>query len=183
MLKSYEVYSESFLDKVKSIANVAGRGIKLAANTLAPELMEIGGRYKQNINYVLGKSASPAEQKSLMSSLPMEFIRNPNLNSKYQLAIKPEFDILGLVDPNNESAGYKMTFKGNAKLYSGDITTIPGDHYIIVKMNGSNPQTDGKLYSLSRRNQLIENQQYVYSQKNILLETKKLVDLKYKRYN
>ena len=176
MLKSYAVYSESFLDKVKGIAKGIGRGINLAANTVAPDLMNLGSRYKDNIKYVLGKSASPAEQKSLMSSLPMEFIRNPNLNSKYQLDRKPEFDILGLADPNNESVGYKMTFKGLAKLNRGDITTTPGDHYIIVKMNGSKPQTDGKLYSLSR-NQLIENQRYAYIQKNILIESKKLVDL------
>lgn len=174
MLKSREVYSESFASKVVGMVR---RGVKLAAKAAAPELVNMATRYKDNIKYILGISASPAEQKSLISSLPMEFRSNSNLNSKYQLDRNPEFNILGLADLSNESKGYKITFNGIARLRSGVIATIPGDHYIIVKMNGSIPQTDGKLYSLSRRDTLIENYQNVYSQKDILIESKKLVDL------
>jgi len=170
-MKSNAVYTESLANKIKNIKNFTGR----VFDVVAPNTAGKYDKYKKNIKYILG--LSPAEQKSLMSSLPIEFINNTKLKSKYQLDRKPEFDILGLVDPNNESKGYKITFKGTAKLKSGQITTIPGDHYIIVKMNGSEPQTDGKLYSLSQRNKLIENYQNVYSQKNLIFESKKLVDL------
>lgn len=205
MLKSYEVYSESFAKKVAGIAGrgllggtkligkgilggakIAGRAGLLAAKTVAPELAAYTGDVKNNIKDVLfGKSgSSPKKDKSkvptinsLIAALPMEFIMNPNLNRKYQLDNKPAINILGLVDPKDESKGFKVNFKGLARLTHGNINTNENDHYIIVTMNGKKIKTDGKLYSIRRVNQLIENQQLMYNQKNILIESKKLVDL------
>jgi hypothetical protein len=276
MSKSYAVYSESFASRV---AGIAGRGLKLAAQTVAPELMTYAGKIKSNITSVVGENKDPKDaviqyfknnpetfrpdckiikiekdtvagpiqsstieatkfkgfykcifsgtvnktddlfnmgEKSdnysltvkptadkmyqvdqkiykdgelysnidteikvseILSVLPTVFIQNNNLNQKYQLDKKPEFNILGLVDSNDLSKGYKITFKGTAKLASGTTAITPNDNYIIVTINTGKLQTDGKLYSLNQQNQLIENQQVIYSQKNIIFETEKLVDL------
>ena len=174
MVKSYAVYAESFVSRV---AGIAKRSARLAGDTFAPSLMNLGDRYIKNVKTVWGDKETRVKTGPTTKELPLEFLRNKNLNQKYQLDKRPEIGILGLVDPNNESKGYKITFKGNVRLKNGSITTTPGDHYIIVTMNGDKAQTNGKLYSLSQRNRLIEKQQLISSQKNIIFETEKLVDL------
>jgi len=70
--------------------------------------------------------------------------------------------------------GYKLNFDGTVTV-AGSSNPVKDDEYIIVKNNNGRLQSTGKLYKGGKV--IVSSVNINYSQKNLILESKKLVDL------
>ena len=97
------------------------------------------------------------------------------LKNKFTLKNNPNFDRIGYVKRNDTSKGFKLNFDGEVTFPSKSPRPITADEYIIVKRRDGQLQSDGKLYRGTT--EINDSVNINYSQKNILIESEKLVDL------
>lgn len=97
------------------------------------------------------------------------------LKNKFTLKDDPNFDRIGYVKRSDTLKGFKLNFDGEVTFPSKSPRPIAADEYIIVKTKDGQLQSDGKLYRGTT--EINDNVNINYSQKNIIFETEKLVDL------
>lgn len=98
------------------------------------------------------------------------------LQNKFQLDIPIFFDPQGAIDRRDSSKGFRLNFNGKVT-FGSTSRDVADDEYIIVKNNRGKLQSDGKLYKGVPGTLMLSNVNINYSQKDILIESKKLVDL------
>lgn len=102
------------------------------------------------------------------------FTSDKILKSKFKLNSKPNFNSLGDIKKGDPLMGTKLNFDGTVTV-AGSSNPVKDDEYIIVKNNNGRLQSDGKLYKGGKV--IVSSVNINYSQKNLILESKKLVDL------
>ena len=105
----------------------------------------------------------------------------PSLKNKFQLATNPNFNSLGDIKKGDPSMGTRLNFDGTVTFASGSSRPVRDDEYIIVINNNGRLQSNGELRTGPHTSTVITSSVNInYSQKNILIESEKLVDLFYK---
>lgn len=120
----------------------------------------------------VNESVNPAET-NYFNLFKIDILKN-----KFILNREPNFYPLGNVQKGNPSKGTKLNFDGTVTFTGKPARPIADDEYIIYKNNSGRLQSDGKLYKGTR--EINESVNINYSQKNILINSEKLVDLFYK---
>ena len=100
----------------------------------------------------------------------------PALKSKFILATKPNFNSFGDIKKGQPQKGMKLNFDGEV-IFGTRSRPVADEEYIIVKNKGGILQSDGELYSNNTGSILNASVINNYDQKNMLFESKKLVDL------
>jgi hypothetical protein len=98
------------------------------------------------------------------------------LQNKFQLDRPIFFDPQGAIDSRDSSKGFRLNFNGKVT-FGSTSRDVDKDEYIIVINNRGKLQSDGKLYKGVPGTLMLSNVNINYSQKDILIESKKLVDL------
>jgi hypothetical protein len=98
------------------------------------------------------------------------------LQNKFQLDRPIFFDPQGAIDRRDSSKGFRLNFNGKVT-FGSTSRDVDKDEYIIVINNRGKLQSDGKLYKGVPGTLMLSNVNINYSQKDILIESKKLVDL------
>jgi len=154
-------YSKNFSVTIKPNNPRNDEDIKYVADTVI---------FKDDVKFTqVDDSNSNTNDKAYEVLFTSEVLKN-----KFKLNSKPNFNSLGDIKKGDPLMGYKLNFDGTVTV-AGSSNPVKDDEYIIVKNNNGRLQSDGKLYKGGKV--IVSSVNINYSQKNLILESKKLVDL------
>ena len=133
--------------------------------------------YKDDKEFTkINRSSDPINYMKLFNTAPCK--------TKFTLNPKPNFNRLGDIKKGYPEKGFRLNFDGKVK-FSSRTHDVRDDEYIIVINKRNVLTSDGELYKGIGSAKTVINSSTIinYSQKNILFEVKKLVDLNYIKNN
>lgn len=98
------------------------------------------------------------------------------LKNKFKLNSKPNFNSLGDIKKGDPLKGFRLNFDGQV-IFPSKTRVVGDDEYIIVTDNNGKLQSSGELYKGMGMTLMTNSVNINYSQKNLIIESKKLVDL------
>ena len=145
------------------------------------------GGYGNDLKYIADQKIfkDDVEFATVSSSVPSPEIAYKKLfstlTSKFTLNSTPNFNSLGDIQKGRPDLGMKLNFDGTVTFPAagggpGGPRRVENNEYIIVINKDGRLQSDGKLYSNTTGSVLNASVIINYNQKNILFESKKLVD-------
>jgi hypothetical protein len=155
------INSNNFSVTIKPTERRGEDGIKYVADRIV---------FKDDVEFT-NVSSSASDPDAVYVKL---FRTSINLKNKFTLDTPNFFDQRGFVDLDDTTKGYKLNFKGKVKV-NGTTKIVVPDEYILVKNNRGTLESDGQLYN--SRGIVTASVNINYSQRDILIESKKLVDL------
>jgi len=156
-------YSKNFSVTIKPTERRGEDGIKYVADSIV---------FKDDVEFTtVSDSASDPNAEYLKL-----FKTTTILQNKFQLDRPIFFDPQGAIDRRDSSKGFRLNFNGKVT-FGSTSRDVDKDEYIIVINNRGKLQSDGKLYKGVPVTLMLSNVNINYSQKDILIESKKLVDL------
>jgi hypothetical protein len=155
--------SNNFSVTIKPTERRGADGIKYVADRIV---------FKDDVEFT-NVSSSAIDKNAEYINL---FKTSTNLKDKFILKTPYFFNPQGFIDRRDVSKGFRLNFDGKVT-FPGKVRDVLDDEYIIVIDNRGTLSSKGELFKGNPGVLMNSSVNINYSQKDILIESKKLVDL------